>query len=81
MKSDHKKKIYYKKVMNKELKNIAELDKNYRYEGKYSDKSKCPDNEAISYVYKTLPNVRLYSISNNIVAIRGNVDLLSNVYD
>ena len=66
MKSDHKKKIYYKKVMNKELKKIAELDKNYRYEGKYSDKSKCPDNEAISYVHKTLPNVRLYSISDNI---------------
>ena len=51
------KKIYYKKVMNKEIKKVKETDKNYRYEGKYKD---------ISYVYKTLANVRLYSISNNI---------------
>jgi hypothetical protein len=59
MKTDQKKKIYYKKVMNKELKKITELDKNYRYEGKYSDKS-------VSYIYKTLENVRLFGISDNI---------------
>lgn len=57
MKIDQNKKIYYKRVMNKELKKISELDKNYRYEGTYKD---------VSYIYKTLANVRLFKISNKI---------------
>ena len=63
---NQEKKIYYKKVMKKEIQKVIETDKNYRYEGKYSDASKCPNLPAVSYVHKTLPNVRLYSISNNI---------------
>ena len=57
MKIDQEKKIYYKRVMNKEIKNIEKTDKNYRHEGHYKD---------VSYVHKTLANVRLFGISNNI---------------
>ena len=52
-----KKKVYYKMVLNKEVKNILETDESCRNDGKEGD---------VSYIYKTLSKRRIYGISKNI---------------
>tara|TARA_B000000477_G_C6082100_1_gene223608 strand:+ start:243 stop:1328 length:1086 start_codon:yes stop_codon:yes gene_type:complete len=52
-----KKKVYYKMVLNKEVKNILETDESCRNDGKLND---------VNYIYKTLSKRRIYGISKNI---------------
>ena len=54
-------KWYFHKENKKKLEIVKETDKNYRHVGKHKD---------ISYVYKTLPNVRLFGISDSIGCFR-----------
>lgn len=52
-----KKKVYYKIVSGREVKEILKSDESCRNDGKHND---------VSYVYKTLKSKRLYGISKNI---------------
>ena len=68
-KIESKKKVYYKIVKVKEMKEVLTSDDSCQNDGKHED---------VSYIYKTLPKRRLYGVSSNLGCFklcRDNIDL------